>query len=361
MARGLSGQPAGFSRRQRLLRALLTAALACLAARPARAQEQPEALIRQGVELRRHNQDALAQGYFKRAYAIAHTPRAAAQLGLVEQALGSFIDAEQHLTEALENPDPWVDQNRSTLEQSRALVRTRLFRVQTRGLPADTTVTIGHHAPVAVASDGVVWLPPGSTALTFAAPERRPVTTNVGGVAGATVVLEVELAGLAGPAAASSPRETAVPRAPGAAPAASSPPALAPPAPAPAASAPPTVVFAHPEPDTGHGRRVAGVAVGGAGLALASAGIITYLVGASKQSAIEHDAAFGRPYNTANGDYQTLGDVGIGLAVAGAVAIAGGATLYLLNREPQAEAGGAAVSVGYLPGGGGMLRIGGRF
>jgi hypothetical protein len=58
--------------------------------RAALAQEEPEALIRQGVELRRKGQNALAQGYFKRAYAIAHTPRSAAQLGLVEHALGYF-------------------------------------------------------------------------------------------------------------------------------------------------------------------------------------------------------------------------------------------------------------------------------
>src|SRR5512138_3799471 len=56
--------------------------------------EEPEALIRQGIELRRRGDDARAHGYFKRAYELSKTPRAAAQLGLVDQAVGRFAEAD---------------------------------------------------------------------------------------------------------------------------------------------------------------------------------------------------------------------------------------------------------------------------
>jgi hypothetical protein len=329
---------------RRLRDALFITVVALAAARVAQAQEQPEALIKQGVELRRHGQDTLAEGYFRRAYTLAHTPRSAAQLGLVEQALGSFLEAEQHLSEALDNADAWVEQNRSTLEQSRALVRVHLVRVETRGLPADTTVAVGHRAPVPVATGGVVWVLPGSTAVTFAAPDRRSATKELSGAAGATVAVDVELPAVAVPAAAAPAARAAAPRSADT-----------------AAPAAPNLLVARSEPGPGHDRRVAGVVVGSSGLALAVAGIITYLAGSSKLSAIKSDAAAGNPYNTANDDYRTLEGVGIGLAVAGAVAVAGGATLYFLNREPDGGAGAPALSVGYLPGTGGLLRLGGRF
>ena len=88
-------------------------------ARSARAEEEPEALIRQGVEMRRQGDDLKAHGYFQRAYDIARTPRSAAQLGLADLAIHDNLAAEQHLSEALASSDPWVRQNRPVLEKSR--------------------------------------------------------------------------------------------------------------------------------------------------------------------------------------------------------------------------------------------------
>jgi hypothetical protein len=322
---------------------LFAAAVVSLAGRVAHAQEEPEALIRQGVELRRRGNDALAQGYFKRAYSIAHTPRSAAQLGLVEQALGHFLDAEQHLSEALDNAsDDWVDQNRSTLKKSRELVRGHLAPVQVRGLPAGATVAIGNRPAGAVATDGTIWVAPGSTSLTFDAPGHEPVVKEIVATAGTPVAVDVELA----------PKAAGLPA------------ALPEPAPQPTA-APPTIqaqADLHSDTsDVGRSRRVAGTIVAGAGAALAVAGVVTYLVGSSRLDAINHDAGAHMPYNPSNGDYQTLGDLGIGLMVAGGAAVATGAVLYFFNRAPTREASSASVSVGYLPGGGARLQIGGRF
>jgi hypothetical protein len=328
----------------------LVAAVFC-PERAARAQEKPESLIQQGVELRRQGNDALAEGYFKRAYTIAHTPRSAAQLGLVEQALGHFLDAEQHLSEALGHGDTWVDENRSDLEASRVFVRERLARVQVRGLPPGTTVQLGARAPLPVGSDGVVWAPPGAVSLTFAAPGRSPVLEALVATAGLSVELRVEL-----PEAT-----TAAPPASAAAPPGS---AAAPPVPAVVATTPlgqPAQADLQAHDDGGRSTRIAGAVVAGAGAALAVAGVVTYALGSSKVGAINSDAASGHPYNTANGNYATLGDAGIGLMIAGGAAVVTGGLLYVLNRAPANEPGEARVSFGYLPGGGGQLLIGGRF
>ena len=95
-----------------------------------RAEDDPEVLIREGVSLRRTGDDAKAYGYIKRAYEISHTPRTTAQLGLVEQALGRFLDSQQHLSEALDGNDAWVDQNRAVLEKSRESVRQHLGKIE---------------------------------------------------------------------------------------------------------------------------------------------------------------------------------------------------------------------------------------
>jgi hypothetical protein len=347
------------SNRSRLRRAVLVVVAAvmtavCLPKRPALAQEEPEALIRQGVELRRKGQNALAQGYFKRAYAIAHTPRSAAQLGLVEHALGYYLDAEQHLGEALDNADTWVEQQRAILEQSRQAVRAHLARVEVRGMPPGATVRVAGRPAARVAADGSVWVPPGPLTLDFAAPGCAPVSKDVSASEGATLSLDVELRP-AVPSASAPPTAPAPP--PGSAPSPSPPPA-------------PAAAPAHPEAGAdlrSEGRggkrtaRLAGVVVAGAGVALVAGGLITYLAGSSKLDAISRDAAAGNPYNTGNGNYQALGNLGAGVMIAGVASMATGAALYLLNRSPGGEAGASRLSLGYLPGAGAQVQLGGRF
>ena len=88
-------------------------------ARPARAGEsgEAEALIRQGVELRAQKKDERALPLFEKAYQLSRSPRTAGQLGLVEMALGYFVDAEKYLSEAVASPDhPWVAKNLADAE-----------------------------------------------------------------------------------------------------------------------------------------------------------------------------------------------------------------------------------------------------
>jgi hypothetical protein len=110
---------------------------------PAHAAVDPaELLIREGVELRRKGRDAEALERFQRAYDLSHSPRAAAQLGLCEQVLRQWVEADAHLTEGLTSSHPWIERNRGTLERSVKTVRAQLATILVKGAPAGAVVTV---------------------------------------------------------------------------------------------------------------------------------------------------------------------------------------------------------------------------
>lgn len=91
----------------------------------AEAVTEAEALIQRGLQLRRSGDDASALPLFERAYALNPNPRAAAQVGLAEQAVGRLAEAEMHVTTALQSvDDPWIRKHRSTIEQALATIKS---------------------------------------------------------------------------------------------------------------------------------------------------------------------------------------------------------------------------------------------
>ena len=173
---------------------LIGAALAGFSAgTPAIAAEDPESLIREGVTLRRQGHDARAEGYFRRAYQLATTPRTAAQLGLVELALGEFAEADARLTEALSNRDAWVSEHQKEIEGGRATARQHLLRVEMASAPPGATYASDRASPVAIPPNGVVWLPPGATTLRIEAPGRRSIEVHAEGRAGEVRQITLEL------------------------------------------------------------------------------------------------------------------------------------------------------------------------
>src|SRR5450432_1999872 len=71
-----------------------------------------EALVRRGLELRKAGQDEQALEAFRSAYKLKATPRAQAQMGMAEQALGRWGDAESDLKGALAvDQDAWIARN----------------------------------------------------------------------------------------------------------------------------------------------------------------------------------------------------------------------------------------------------------
>lgn len=82
------------------------------------ARVKSDALIQQGIQLRREKRDAEALERFQRAHELSPSARALAQIGLAELALSRFDASEAHLREALGEDDDWVRRNRATLERS---------------------------------------------------------------------------------------------------------------------------------------------------------------------------------------------------------------------------------------------------
>jgi hypothetical protein len=177
-------------------------AVALLLSVPAAARAQDaDALIKQGVELRRAGKDQAALEQFRRAYDLAPTPRALAQLGLAEQALGRWIDGEAHIIKALEaEQDPWISKYRETLEGSRAEIAKHLGSLSVTGGPAGAELRIDGQPVGALPLRRTLRLPLGTFALEASEGGHVVVARAVSIVAGMTTRED-----LSGPAAATGP------------------------------------------------------------------------------------------------------------------------------------------------------------
>jgi hypothetical protein len=109
----------------------------------AEASGEADRLIRHGIELRKAHDDEGAAREFQKAYDQVHTPRAAGQLGLAEQALGRWEDAERHVGEALHAPgDAWVVKNRAILDEALGTIQAHLARIEVIGDPEGADVSV---------------------------------------------------------------------------------------------------------------------------------------------------------------------------------------------------------------------------
>jgi hypothetical protein len=181
------------------------------AARGADAAEA-EALIRQGIELRQQGHDERALPLFQKAYDLVVTPRTAGQLGLAEMAVGYWLDAEQHLSLALESPDhPWVAKNLAAIKAALAQVRTNIGEIVVDGAPAGATLTVNHRAAGTFPFPGPVRVPKGTVDIEVAASGYRTMTRSlhVSGSERQQVTVSLEKAALEDAATAKAPPSTA--------------------------------------------------------------------------------------------------------------------------------------------------------
>ena len=284
----------------------------------ARAEDDPEALIHRGVELRRQGDDQQAETLIRRAYELAPSPHAEAQLGLVELALNRTLDAETHLSEALATNDPWVSSHRDILETTRAKLRKQLACVQILGAPPGAMVARANKPPTPVPADGNVWVAPGAVALRVDAPSWPSTAFSRNLAAGETENLK-----MTPPVAAQSPVATAA-----------------------EPSERPEHGLAAPEPDRGHTLRVAGIAAASVGVAAVVGGVVLRQIATSKLDAIGDEANAHQPYDESNGNWQTFEHAGMGLLIGGAAAVVGGGALYFAGHEERPSGAPLSITVG---------------
>ncbi|MEA2696305.1 MAG: hypothetical protein QOI66_576 [Myxococcales bacterium] len=340
-----------------ILRLLVAAICLLFAASAFAASENPEDLIRQGNELRRKGDDLRAEGYFRRAFDLAKTSRAAAQLGLVEMALGMYAESEAHLTLALDEPDAWVTVNGAVLEKTRNEARKRLLRVDIAGAPAGATVAFPPRSSVrSLPPGGTLYVAPGDSTLRIEAPGFQPSIIKVSGAAGENRQVTANLV------ATTDNRPAAVSPAPGVVGSLSAAGTSQPAAGDVAVTPPPPATEPSPR-RPGTVLRWTGIGVGAAGVAVAVTGAVVASQGSSKRQAIEAAARNGTPYDKTNGNWESLQNTGVGLLIGGAVLAAGGVTLFFVGRHMgQQDGGSSAVSLSASAGSGfGLLQCQGRF
>jgi hypothetical protein len=120
--------------------------------------DETEALLHEGVVLRREGKDEEALVRFRRARDSGGGARALAQIALAEQALGRWVPADADLRAALATDDPWIARNRSYLESAREVIAGHLGELEVIGpagaelfvdgtrvamLPLDTPLRLG--------------------------------------------------------------------------------------------------------------------------------------------------------------------------------------------------------------------------
>ncbi len=101
-----------------------------------------EALVHQGVDLRKQGHDDLALPLFERAYAASPSGRTAAQLGLVKAGLGDWVEAERLLQVSFKLGGPWVEKNRAALDGALLTARSYVGDLTVTGTPKGATVAV---------------------------------------------------------------------------------------------------------------------------------------------------------------------------------------------------------------------------
>ena len=148
--------------------------------------DDADALIKQGLLLRRQGKDTEALDDFRRAFALDPSARNRAQVALAEQALGHWLDAEADLAKALEaTGDPWIVRNRGLLESGLESIRSRLGWLEVTADVPGAEVWVNDARVGTLPLDHPIRLEAGSAVIEIRAagyaPARRTTAIEPGG------------------------------------------------------------------------------------------------------------------------------------------------------------------------------------
>ncbi|HEU4582464.1 MAG TPA: PEGA domain-containing protein [Polyangiaceae bacterium] len=176
----------------RLLAALLGCALSAGAqaaeSAPAGAGARAEALLEQGVELRRLGKDQEALTVLEEAVALQpRSARARVHLAAVHQSLGHWLEADALLRELLGEPeDPYVRRHLATLERAAEFAAQHLGTLIVDGAPEGAAVLVNGRPLGSLPLTAGARLPIGSQQLEVSRsgyyPVRRPIRIDPGAV-----------------------------------------------------------------------------------------------------------------------------------------------------------------------------------
>jgi hypothetical protein len=322
---------------------------AVLAAAPgvARAADRAEEdLIHRGVEARKKRDDATALDLFKKAYALHHSPRSAAQMGLAEIALGRWVEAQAHLQEGIAaKGDPWVQKNAKTLGEALARVQREIGMLEVLGSPEGAEIVIEGEVKGALPLPSPIVVRAGEVRFALRAPGHLPETRTVLVSGGQLTRETVALSPVPAPPpllAGAGPSPTA-----GRTPAAGADAVVTGPTPADEGEA--------PSPGRRRGLRAAGLIVTGVGVAAVGAGLAFGLKARSAGTSDSKAPTFNPDNEAAGHRYQTLQWVGYGV---GAGLIVGGVITYVIGTRSHASS--TQIGLAVAPGGA-VAAVGGAF
>jgi hypothetical protein len=185
--------------------ALLLFPFASAAGAAGPAEGDAEALLKEGIKLRQAGKDEAALEKFNQAYQKSPIPKARAQIGLAEQALGRWLEAAQHVREAIAAAnDPWIQKNKDALKKALEVAERHLGKLEVIGGAPGATVKIdGREA-------GTVPGPPievvaGQVVVEVSAPGYLPIARTVSVNAGSLSRESINLVAQRRESAASTP------------------------------------------------------------------------------------------------------------------------------------------------------------
>jgi hypothetical protein len=143
-------------------------------------RDQAEELIKRALEYRRRGDESKALPLLEEAHRRARTPRTSAQLGLCQQGLGQWAEAEVHLINALEaGDDPWIKKNDATLRAALATVKEHVGRVEVIGEPEGAEVIVNGTRAGRFPLAGPVAVSAGEVMVELRAPGYAPATKSL--------------------------------------------------------------------------------------------------------------------------------------------------------------------------------------
>ena len=155
-------------------------------------RDDPDALIAQGLKAMRKGDYQAALDAFQRSHQARPTTRSHAEIGLAEQALHRWVDANglghvlggkvMHLVDLAgamaEKENAWLEEHRPLLDKALADVRSHLGVLTVESGPRGAQVKIDGETRGVLPLPRPLFLLPGTVHVEITAPERRPWRTE---------------------------------------------------------------------------------------------------------------------------------------------------------------------------------------